>query len=66
MRLDNKDSELKSLLLEYPILISNLTSDINKIEFYFKLYLEMSKEDLYSYAVKFPLILTATVRRKLI
>lgn len=52
---------LKSFLIEYPILISNFTKDISKIQFYFKLYLEMSKEDFHSLAVKSPLILTCAV-----
>ena len=51
------------LFFDYPLLITNFTSDINKIEFYFKLYLEMTRDDLLQLAKKFPLILTATVKK---
>jgi hypothetical protein len=51
----------KELLFDYPLLISSFTSDLTKFEFYFKLYLEMSKEDILEIAHKFPLIMTATV-----
>jgi hypothetical protein len=51
------------LFFDYPLLITNFTSDINKIEFYFKLYLEMTRDHLLQLAKKFPLILTATVKK---
>jgi len=54
-------SELKNVLLNYPILICNVSSDIHKLEFYFNLYIEMNKEDFYKLVMKFPLLLTATV-----
>jgi len=54
-------SELKNVLINYPILICNVSSDIHKLEFYFNLYLEMNKEDFYKLVMKFPLLLTATV-----
>ena len=41
-------------------------SDTTKIEFYFKLYLDMSKEEMYSFAKKFPLILISTVNTNII
>jgi hypothetical protein len=53
----------KKLLFDYPLLITNFTHDLNKVEFYFKLYLEMTKEDLLQLANKFPLIMTATVSK---
>lgn len=52
----------KDLLFEYPLLISNFTSDLTKFEFYFKLYLEMSREDISTLATTFPLLMTATVK----
>jgi hypothetical protein len=55
----------KKLFFDYPLLITNFTSDLNKIEFYFKLYQEMTKDDLLKLAKKFPLILTATVKNKI-
>ena len=54
-------SELKNVLIHYPILICNVSSDIHKLEFYFNLYVEMNKEDFYKLVMKFPLLLTATV-----
>ena len=54
-------SELKKVIIEYPLLISNSTSDIHKLEFYFNFYIEMNKEDFNSLTRKFPLLLTATV-----
>jgi hypothetical protein len=55
-----------NLIIEYPILISNLTSDINKLAFYFNLYSEMNKEDFFALITKFPLILITTVFKYLI
>ena len=52
---------LKSILIDYPFLISKLSSDLTKVEFYFKLYLEMSKEEFINLAKQFPLLLTSTV-----
>ncbi len=57
-----EDAELKTILMEYPILISNKTSDIHKLEFYFNLYLEINKEEFYQLARRFPLLLIATVK----
>ncbi len=54
-------TELKNVMIDYPILITNVSSDIHKLEFYFNLYMEMNKEDLYQLVRKFPLLLTATV-----
>jgi hypothetical protein len=52
---------LKNYIFEYPILISSFTSDLNKLEFYFKLYLDMTHDDLVNLVKKFPLLLTAKV-----
>jgi hypothetical protein len=60
-----EDSKLKSIIQEYPIILSNLTTDIHKLEFYFNLYLEMNKESFHEMATKFPLLLTATVKKLL-
>ena len=60
--LNVEDSELKSIIIEYPILITNLTADIHKLEFYFNLYLDINKETFNQMGRKFPLLLTATVR----
>lgn len=58
-----QEEALKNLFIQYPLLITNLTSDLPKILFYFNLYLEMSKEDFVSLAERFPLILTITVNK---
>jgi hypothetical protein len=60
-KLENDSTALNKLLNEYPLLITNFSSDMNKIEFYFNLYMNMSKEDFSDLANKFPLIMTCSV-----
>ena len=63
--LNLEDTELRKLVIEYPILISNFTSDIKKFEFYFKLYSDMKRDDLVKLCKSFPLLLIATVLLRL-
>ena len=55
------NSDIKSLILDYPVLTSNFTPEPEKLEFYFKLYMNMSKDELLSLATNFPLLMTASV-----
>ncbi len=60
---DNRDNHqlLLTMIIEYPMLLSKCVSSTEKLYSYFKLYLDMSKEEFINIAIKFPLLLTVDV-----
>jgi hypothetical protein len=58
---DYSNEQIMKLIFDYPIIITNMCKDMDKVIFYFNLYLEISKDNFYKLVDKFPLLLIVEV-----
>jgi hypothetical protein len=58
---DKDNNSLNNFLSAYPILVTNISPDMPKIEFYFNLYLGISKTQFQEFIESFPLLVTVNV-----